>query len=147
LVDTVWVTVDRLIHDLGAIRAFVDEAEAVPGGSSVPQVAEVRGAMDVATDAITRIFSGSEEDAAIEAAWTAVARAQDAVARARGIIVAARAGQASAESMRELNRRQLARAREHSQIVSDQADRVRRRHLRPRPKTPGPPAGPDKRGS
>jgi hypothetical protein len=142
--DTVWVTVDRLIHDLGAIRAFVDEAEGVPGGSTAPQVADVRGAMDAATEAITRIFTDSQEDTAIEAAWTAVARAQDAVAKARGVIVAARAGQASAEVMRELNRQQLARAREHSQIVNDQADRVRRRL---RPKSPQPPAGPDKQDS
>ena len=139
--DTVWVTVDRLIHDLGAIRAFVDEAEAVPGAS---QVAEVRGAMDAATQAITRIFTDSPEDAAIEAAWTAVARAQDAVAKARGVIVEARAGQASAEAMRELSRLQLARAREQSQIVSEQTDRVRRRQ---RPTGPSPPAGPDTKGS
>jgi hypothetical protein len=140
-VDTVWVTVDRLIHDLGAIRAFVDEAEAVPGA---PQVAEVRGAMDAATESITRIFTDSQEDAAIEAAWTAVARAQDAVTKARGVIVEARAGQASAEAMREPGRLQLARAREQSQIVSDQADRVRRRL---RPTDLWPPAGPDKQGS
>jgi hypothetical protein len=143
-VDTVWVTVDRLIHDLGAIRAFVDEAEGVPGASGASQVADVRGAMDAATDAITRIFSDSEEDAAIGAAWTAIARAQDAVVKARGVIVEARAGQVSAEAMRELNRLQLARAREHSQIVNDQADRVRRRQ---RPRGALPPAGPDIKGS
>src|SRR5688572_28478103 len=99
--------------------------------------------MDVATDAITRIFSGSNEDAAIEAAWTAVARAQDAVAKARGMIVAARAGQTSGEAMRQRNGLQLARA--HSPIVSDQADRVRR-GVHPRPNRPAPPA-PDKHGS
>jgi hypothetical protein len=142
-VDTVWVTVDRLIHDLGAIRAFVDEAEATPGASGAPQVADVRGAMDAATEAITRIFTGSEDDAAIEAAWIAIARAQDAVAKARGMILAARAGQTRAEAMRELNR--LQRARADSQIVSDQAHRVRPR-LHPRPNGPAPPA-PDKQGS
>jgi hypothetical protein len=144
LVDTVWVTVDRLIHDLGAIRAFVDEVEGVPGASGASQVADVRGAMDAATDAITRIFGDAQEDAAIEAAWTAIARAQDAVAKARGVIVEARAGQASAQAMREQNRLQLARARERSQTASDQADRVRRR---PRPHGPLSPAGPDTKGS
>jgi hypothetical protein len=140
--ETVWVTVDRLIHDLGAIRAFVDEAEAVPGASGASQVADVRGAMVAATEAITRILTGSPEDAAVETAWAAIARAQDAVAKAHGVIAEARAGQTSAVAMRELNRLQLARARERSQVASAQADRLRRR-----PSGSRPPAGPDREGS
>lgn len=118
--DTVWVTVDRLIHDLGAVRAFMDEAEAVPEAS---QVDDVRSALDDATDAITRLFTDSQ-DTAVEAAWTAIARAQDVVVKARSVIAQAREGYERAATMRELNLEQYDRARMRSKVVSKQAHRA-----------------------
>lgn len=134
--ETVWATVDKLIHDLGAVRSFVDEADGVPEAAQAPQMAAVRGAMDEATDAITRLFTDAP-DAAIEAAWTAMARAQDAVAQARSLIADARARQETAQAQRELTRAQLARARQHAQILGEQTERLRRQVLGGRP--PGPP--------
>jgi hypothetical protein len=128
--ETVWSTVDRLIHDLGAIRAFVDEAEAVPETSEAPEVAAVRGAMDAATDAITHLFTDAEA-AAVEAAWTAIARAQDAVLRARGLIAAARASQEAAGRMRQRNHEQALRVLEQREELMDRMDRVRHRQLSP----------------
>ena len=131
--DTVWVTVDRLVHDLGAIRAFVDEAEAAPEVVSAPQVGDVRGAMEKATDAISRIFSDSHDpqDTALQAAWLAIARAQDAMARARMAISEARTARDQAEQMRELTRAQHARALEQGLALSEQAIRLRRRRRNP----------------
>lgn len=128
MTETVWGTVDKLIHDLGAIRAFVDEAEAMPEVCAAPEVAEVRGAMDAATDAITHLF-GDTQAPSVEAAWTAIARAQDAVARARVMVGRARAGYEAAERMREFNRDQTSRTFQQRERVLDHADRVRRKLL------------------
>lgn len=121
--DTNWVTVDRLIHDLGAIRAFVDEAEGLPEATITPPVAEARSAMNDATDAITRLFTDAQ-DTAVDAAWTAIARAQDAVLKARSVMMQARDGYARAATMRELNLEQFGRARLQSKVASDQAHRL-----------------------
>lgn len=123
--ENVWATVDRLIHDLGAIRAFVDQAEAVPDASSLPEVSSVRHAMDDATTAITRVFDDGG-DQVIEAAWHAIARAQDAVRAARSGVVAARQGRVSSQAMADHARAQGARARAHAQQLTDQAARLRR---------------------
>jgi hypothetical protein len=124
-VEDVWGTVDRLIHDLGAIRAFLDEAAAVPELSEAPQVADVRGAMDEATEAISRVLTDSQ-DRVVEAAWLAIAHAQDAIVKARAVIAAARAKQQDAEAMREQNRLQYDRAREQAHALADQVERLRR---------------------
>jgi flavin-binding protein dodecin len=127
-----WATVDRLIHDLGAIRAFLDEADALAPGSGSPEISSVRGAMDEATTAITRIFADSE-DAVVQAAWEAIARAQDAVREARAFMVAARAGRQSAEAMGRLARAQADRARRSAESVTEAAERARRGWTRPPP--------------
>jgi hypothetical protein len=124
--ETVWSTVDRLIHDLGAIRAFVDEAEAVPEVSAAPEVTAVRGAMDAATDAITHLFTDTEAPA-VQAAWTAIARAQDTVTKARHLVAGARASHEAAERMRQVNRDQAARAIAQREALVDQAERLRGR--------------------
>ena len=124
MTETIWSTVDRLIHDLGAIRAFVDEAEALPETSAAPEVVDVRGAMDTATDAITHLFTDSDA-VAVQAAWTAIAQAQDAVMRARELVASARAGHDAAQRVRELNREQLQRARDHREVLLDRVSRLR----------------------
>jgi hypothetical protein len=131
--DVLWNTVDRLIHDLGAIRAFIDEAEAVPEVCGAPEVADVKGAMNAATDAISSVLRGGEGPA-VEVAWTAIARAQDTVGRARALIVQARASADAADRMREINRAQVERVREQRQRIADHGERVRTRtndRLRP----------------
>jgi hypothetical protein len=139
-VDDLWATVDRLIHDLGAIRAFVDEAEAVPEASASPPVARVRGAMEEATTAITRVFDkdSSDEQRVVEAAWEALARAQDAVRAARAVI-------ASARNARQVAAEQSAQAREQGARAREQADRLtQQRERRRRPSAPETPAGGDR---
>ena len=123
--EDVWATVDRLIHDLGAIRAFVDQVEAAPDAASLPEVDSVRHAMDDATTAITRVFDDGG-DQVIEAAWHAIARAQDAVRAARSRALAARHARESSQAMAEHARAQGARARAQAQQLADQAERLRR---------------------
>jgi hypothetical protein len=119
----VWATVDRLIHDLGAIRAFLDQADVA--GEELVEVAHVRAAMNEATDAITRVFNDSQ-DAALEAAWEAIARAQDAVRAARSYVDSARAARPGIEVMAQQARGQGERARAQAQQVTEQAERIRR---------------------
>ena len=122
---TVWATVDRLIHDLGEVRSVVDEAEALPETAATPVVLELRGAMDRATDAITRIFTDSHDDV-LEAAWSAIAHAQDAAREARASIAAARATREDLGSIVTHARAQAARAHEQRQKISEQAWRLRK---------------------
>jgi hypothetical protein len=89
-----------------------------PEASRAPQVDDVRSALDEATDAITRLFTDSQ-DTAVEAAWTAVARAQDAVVKARSVIAQAREGYERATTMRERNLQQYGRARMQSRVVEE----------------------------
>jgi hypothetical protein len=118
---------EGLIHDLGAVRAFVDEAEAVPEASSSEPVASVRDAMEAATIAITRIFNDPTEDQRIvEAAWQAMARAQDAVRAARVIVVSARTARETAVSQSAQAREQRERALGHADALAQQMDRLRR---------------------
>lgn len=121
--ETLWETVDRLIHDLGAIRAFMDESEATPEAVAATEAAHVRSAMDDATAAITRIFEDGQKEA-VEAAWHAIARAQDAVREARTFIAEARAGRDTASVMRRQAEAQHERARAHHDVVREQSRRV-----------------------
>jgi hypothetical protein len=120
-----WETVDRLIHDLGAIRAFVDEAEAVAEAADAPEMARVRGAMDTATGAITRLFD-TQEDAAVEAAWEAIAHAQDAMRAARPLVARARARHDNAPALTDHARGEASRARDDSDAAAEQMARLRR---------------------
>ena len=127
--DSVWATVDQLIHDLGAIRAFVDEAATVPEACSSPEVHSVRHAMNDATTAITRVFEDSG-DRTIEDAWRAIARAQDAVREARVCVAVARAGRETTQIMAQHAKDQGARARAQARQLADQAERLRRSDFR-----------------
>jgi hypothetical protein len=124
--DSLWATVDQLIHDLGAIRAFIDEAHTVPEASSSPQVVSVRGAMDEATTAITRILDGHGDDRrVVEEAWQAIARAQDAVRAARVLVVRARAAGETAAAQKVQARAQSTRARGQADLLHEQRARLR----------------------
>jgi ElaB/YqjD/DUF883 family membrane-anchored ribosome-binding protein len=131
-VENLWATVDRLIHDLGAIRAFVDEVEADAAGSASLEASDVRGAMDDATTAITRIFS-DQDDGVVSAAWEAIARAQDAVRAARVFVASARAGLDTAVAQGEQARQQGARAQEQAEALAAQLARLRRLRAAGRP--------------
>jgi hypothetical protein len=122
--DAIWSTVDVLIHDLGAIRAFIDEVDAVPEVAEAQEVADVRGAMNVATEAISHLLTDTQAPA-LEAARTAIARAQDAVAKARRFVASAQQGRAAAERMREVNRAQAERVMDQRHAIADQGDRLR----------------------
>jgi KaiC/GvpD/RAD55 family RecA-like ATPase len=91
-----WLTFEKLIRELGSIRAFADEAENFPELADDPVMTHVRVRMAEATGAISRTvgdFTEQLEDAddrLIVDAWTALARAQDAVALARKAVEEAR---------------------------------------------------------
>jgi hypothetical protein len=136
-VENLWATVDRLIHDLGAIRAFVDEAEAA-GPEPVAPVATVRSAMDEATTAITQIFTHSEPDA-VEAAGHAIARAQDAMRDARRFVAEARAGRDAAARMRQQAQQPAERARSHFGEGAERPNQLRASYETSRRRLPNAP--------
>jgi hypothetical protein len=124
-VETDWSTVDDLIHELGAVRAFMDEAEALPETAEAPQVADVRLAMTQATDAVSHVLSEYDR-AVVEAAWHAIAQAQDAVVKARVAITTIRSAREAAHKMAELARAQRGRAHEQAQAIAEKGRRTLR---------------------
>jgi len=129
--DTIWVTVDRLIHDLGAVRSVMDEVEAIPEASTAPSAEDLRVAMNEATDAISRLFSDTQ-DSAVEAAWRAMAHAQDAARGARAIVASARGARDANEAMAERARAQSMRANQQREWL----ERSWRQRDAPRPARP-----------
>jgi KaiC/GvpD/RAD55 family RecA-like ATPase len=91
-----WLTFEKLVCELGAIRAFTEEAQEYPELAADPEVERVRVSMAEATGAISRTVGDfsehldDDEDRLIVDAWTALARAQSAVAQARQIVEMAR---------------------------------------------------------
>ena len=87
-----WLTFERLICELGAIRAFTDEVEQSPELAEDAAVSQLRAALAVATGAISRTVGDFNEqlddadDRLVIDAWTALAHAQEAVGRARSLI-------------------------------------------------------------
>jgi hypothetical protein len=130
-VGTVWATVDRLIHDLGEVRAVVDEVESLPEAAVPGTVVGLRGALDDATDAITRIFTDTRQET-VEAGWRAMARAQDAARGARAQIEAARTMRNGLKTVASRAYAQAARAQQHREQLAERPW-FRRPHDPPKP--------------
>ena len=97
-----WQTFDRMLRDLGAVRAAVETVEetsvATPGAASA-----LRKALDTATNAVHHSLN-LDDERALRAAWTAISAAQDQVRKARSVIDAARAQRHAARDTRRRRR-------------------------------------------
>jgi hypothetical protein len=107
-----WAVVDKLVHELGSLRAVVQEFEARPQLAGDDVATELRTSLARAADTIHLVIGGDE--AMVAQAWCTIADAQEVGARARLALERSRA------------------AGEHSRVIRDRAraqGRQTERHL------------------
>jgi hypothetical protein len=84
-----WTVVDKLVHELGSLRAVVDEVDADAEMADADVSLELRSSLARAADTVHLVIGG--DDAMVEKAWRTIAEAQEVGARARAAIERARA--------------------------------------------------------
>jgi hypothetical protein len=84
-----WTVVDKLVHELGSLRAVVDEIDGRPDLAEDDVALELRASLGRAADTIHLVIGG--DDAMVAEAWRTVAEAQEVGARARAAIDRTRA--------------------------------------------------------
>jgi len=87
-----WVVVDKLVHELGSLRAAVEELETRDLADETA-AGELRSSLARAADTIHLIIGGNE--GMVSQAWQRIAEAQEAEARLRLAMGAARASSAT----------------------------------------------------
>jgi hypothetical protein len=100
--STEWVVVDKLVHELGSLRAVVQEIEAHPGLDGEGVVVELRGLLDRAADTVHLVVGGDE--AMISKAWQCIAEAREVGDRARRALDHVRATHRESNSLRDMTR-------------------------------------------
>jgi len=84
-----WVVVDKLVHELGSLRALVEEVEAQPAVSQDDVALELRSSLARAADSIHLVIGGNE--GMLAQARRTIAEAQQVGERARLALQHARA--------------------------------------------------------
>jgi phage replication-related protein YjqB (UPF0714/DUF867 family) len=84
-----WAVVDKLVHELGSLRAVVQECEAEPQVAEDDVATELRASLARAADTIHLVIGGN--DAMVAQAWRTIAEAQEVGARARLVLERSRA--------------------------------------------------------
>jgi hypothetical protein len=69
-----WELVDKLVHELGSLRAAVDEIEAVPDLAEAEVTRELRACLDRAADVVHLVIGG--DAGMVSDAWRTIASAQ-----------------------------------------------------------------------
>jgi hypothetical protein len=88
-----WVVVDKLVHELGSLRAVVQEVEARPEMAENDVTLELRASLARAADTIHLVIGGDE--GMLSQAWRCIAEAQEVGGRARVAFERARASASS----------------------------------------------------
>ena len=99
---TSWLDVDKLVHELGSLRAVVQEIEARPGMDGDAVVMELRGLLNRAADTVHLVVGGDE--AMISKAWQCIAEAREVGARARRALDHVRATHRETNALRDMTR-------------------------------------------
>src|SRR6186713_3356660 len=94
-----WAVVDQLVHELGSLRAIVQEVEAEPELADADITLELRGSLGRAADTIHLVIGGNE--AMVAEAWRTIAEAQKVGERARLAISRSRATHDHSTTIRE----------------------------------------------
>jgi Mg-chelatase subunit ChlI len=94
-----WVVVDKLVHELGALRAVVQEVEARPELAGDDMTFELRSSLARAADTIHLVIGGNE--GMLAQAWRSIAEAQEVGVRARLALEGSRATNAHARAIRD----------------------------------------------
>ena len=79
-----WAVVDKLVHELGSLRAVMDEIDARSDLAQIDIALELRASLGLAADTIHLVVGG--DDAMVAQAWRTIAEAQKVGARARAAI-------------------------------------------------------------
>lgn len=136
---TEWVVVDKLVHELGSLRAVVQEIESHPGMDGDDVVVELRGLLDRAADTVHLVVGGDE--AMVSKAWQCIAEAREVGARARSALDHVRATHRESNAIRDMTRAlqkeiRTARAETDAQVLRgkqrvDELKRIRQGDPRP----------------
>ena len=84
-----WAVVDKLVHELGSLRAVAQECEAEPQIAEDDVATELRASLARAADTIHLVIGGNE--AMVAQAWRTIAEAREVGARARLVLERSRA--------------------------------------------------------
>jgi hypothetical protein len=76
-----WVVVDKLVHELGSLRAAVEALDARPDLADESAAQELRASLARAADTIHLVIGGNE--GMVSQAWQRIAEAQEAESRLR----------------------------------------------------------------
>jgi hypothetical protein len=93
-----WAVVDELVHELGSLRAVVQEVESQPGLADDDVTLELRASLGRAADTIHLVIGGNE--GLVSRARRCIAEAREVSARARRVLESSRATNNSARSLR-----------------------------------------------
>ena len=99
---TSWLDVDKLVHELGSLRAVVQEIEAQPDMAGDEAVVELRGLLDRAADTVHLVVGGDE--AMVSKAWQCIAEAREVGDRARRALDHVRATHRESYALRDMTR-------------------------------------------
>jgi hypothetical protein len=108
-----WVVVDKMVHELGSLRAVVQEVEARPDLAEDDVTLELRSSLARAADTIHLVIGGNEE--MVAQAWRTIAEAQEVSARARQALARFRATHAQARVIRDSAKAHGRRTESHLQ--------------------------------
>jgi len=94
-----WVVVDKMVHELGSLRAVVQEVEARADLAEADLALELRRSLARAADTIHLVIGGNEE--MVAQAWRTIAEAQEVSARARQALARSRTTNAHVQVIRD----------------------------------------------
>ena len=126
-----WVVVDKLVHELGSLRAAVQEVEAQPELQDADVTLELRACLSRAADVIHLVIGGDE--ALVSKAWHSISEAQEVSTRARAALARARAMKDQTRSIRDRTKAQVQQVKRHLDDLQGmrQAHEARRASKRP----------------
>ena len=131
-----WAVVDELVHELGSLRAVVQEFEAHPDLAEHDVALELRASLARAADTIHLVIGGDE--GLVSQARRCIAEAQEVSARARLAVERSRATHHDTRAIRERTRAQVEQAKRHIDDLQEMRDANDARRVPPkesRPKT------------
>ena len=130
-----WAVVDELVHELGSLRAVVQEFEAQPDLAEQDVALELRASLARAADTIHLVIGGDE--GLVSQARRCIAEAREVGTRARLAVERSRATHHDARTLRERTRAQVQQTKRHIEDLRDIRDVNDARRLpkkEPRPK-------------
>jgi hypothetical protein len=116
-----WAVVDELVHELGSLRAVVQEIESQPGLTHDDEVAlELRASLARAADTIHLVIGGDE--GLLAQARRCIAEARVVGERALLAVERSRATHSDTRAIRERTRAQVRQAKRHIGDLQDMQD-------------------------